>query len=74
MNSRYFIRGEILNRGGTAGTPSKLIITYRKGLEVIGWHTYPLTVPAVAPGQRQSFRQQLDNPPAGATDIVPSVE
>lgn len=74
VDGKYVVHGDILNRGGSAGTPTKLIVTYKKGNDVVGSSTYPLTLGAIAPGDRQSFSQTLDNPPPGATDIVPSVE
>ena len=74
VDGRYVVRGEIANTGGRAGTISKLVVTYKKGDEVLGTHTYPLVLGPIAAGDRLSFSQTLDNPPAGATDIVPSVE
>lgn len=74
VDGRFIVRGEIANRGGSAGSPSKLIVTFKKGSEVLDTRTYPLTLGPIAAGDRRSFSQPLDNPPAGATDIVPSVE
>ncbi len=74
VDGRYVVRGEIANHGGSAGSASKLVVTFKKGNDVLDTRTYPLTLGPIAPGDRQSFSQALDNPPAGATDIVPSVE
>jgi predicted Zn finger-like uncharacterized protein len=74
VDGRYVVRGEIANHGGTSGSISKLVVTFKKGNDVLGTRTYPLTLGPIAAGERKSFSQTLDNPPAGATDIVPSVE
>lgn len=74
VDGRYVVRGEIANTGGSAGTTSKLVVTYKKGDGVLGTRSYPLVLGPIAAGDRLSFSQTLDNPPAGATDIVPSVE
>ena len=74
VDGRYVVRGEVANTGGSPGTTRKLVVTYKNGDEVVGTRTYPLVLGPIAAGGRQSFSQTLDNPPAGATDIVPSVE
>jgi len=74
VDGRYVVRGEVTNAGGSPGTTRKLVVTYKKGDEVLGKRTYPLVLGPIAAGGRQRFSQTLDNPPAGATDIVPSVE
>lgn len=74
VDGRYVVRGEVANTGGSSGTTRKLVVTYKKGDEVLGTRTYPLALGPIAAGERRSFSQALDNPPAGATDIVPSVE
>lgn len=74
VDGRYVVHGEVANRGGSPGTTRKLVVTYKRGDEVVGTRTYPLVLGPIAAGARQSFSQTLDNPPAGATDIVPSVE
>ncbi|WIM14324.1 zinc-ribbon domain-containing protein [Enhydrobacter sp.] len=74
VDGRYVVRGEVTNVGGSPGTTSKLVVTYKKGDDVLGTRSYPLRLGPIAAGGRQSFSQTLDNPPAGATDIVPSVE
>jgi predicted Zn finger-like uncharacterized protein len=74
VDGRYIVRGEVTNTGGSPGTTRKLVVTYKRGDEVLGTRTYPLVLGPIAAGARQSFSQTLDNPPAGATDIVPSVE
>lgn len=74
VDGRYVVHGEIANVGGSPGTTSKLIVTYKKGDDVLGKRTYPLVLGPIAAGDRLSFSQTLDNPPAGATDIVPSIE
>jgi len=74
VDGRYVMRGEIANHGGSPGTTSKLTVVFKKGSDVLSTKTYPLTVGPIAPAGRQAFSQALDNPPPGATDIVPSVE
>ncbi|SJZ34819.1 MJ0042 family finger-like domain-containing protein [Enhydrobacter aerosaccus] len=74
VDGRYVVHGEITNRGGSAGSVSKLVVTFKKGSEILDTRTYPLALGPIAAGDRQSFSQALDNPPAGATDVVPSLE
>jgi predicted Zn finger-like uncharacterized protein len=74
VDGRYVVRGQIANHGGTPGSTSKLVITFKKGSDVLGTRTYPLTVGPIAAGDHMTFSQTLEDPPAGATDIVPSVE
>lgn len=74
VDGRYLVRGEVANTGGSPGTMRKLVVTYKKGDDVLGTRSYPLVLGPIAAGERLSFSQVLDNAPAGATDIVPSVE
>jgi hypothetical protein len=74
VDGRYVIHGEIINHGGTAGAPTKLTVQFKKGNDVLISRSYPLTLGPIAAGDRQAFSQVLDNPPPGATDIVPAVE
>lgn len=74
IDGRYVVRGEIVNTGGSAGTARRLVVTFKKGDDVLATRTYPLALGSIAAGERLSFSQTLDNSPAGATDIVPSVE
>lgn len=74
VDGRYVVRGEIANHGGTPGSTSKLVVTFKKGSDILGRRTYPLTLGPIAAGEHMTFSQTLEDPPAGATDIVPSVE
>ena len=74
IDGRYVVRGEIVNTGGSAGTARRLVVTFKKGDDVLATRSYPLALGSIAAGERLSFSQTLDNSPAGATDIVPSVE
>jgi predicted Zn finger-like uncharacterized protein len=74
VDGRYVVHGEIANHGGTPGSTSKLVVTFKKGGDVLGTRTYPLTLGPISAGEHMTFSQTLDDPPAGATDIVPSVE
>src|SRR5690349_12355888 len=73
VDGRYVVHGEIANHGGTPGSTRKLIVTFKKGSDVLGTRTYPLTLGPIAAGDHMTFSQTLEDPPAGATDIVPSV-
>jgi len=42
--------------------------------DVLGERSYSMVEGPIAPGARLGFRQTLDDPPAGTTDIVPAVE
>ena len=74
IDGRYVVRGEIVNTGGSAGTARRLVVTFKKGDDVLATRAYPLALGSIAAGERLSFSQTLENSPAGATDIVPSVE
>ena len=74
IDGRYVVRGEIVNTGGSPGTARRLVVTFKKGDDVLATRAYPLALGSIAAGERLSFSQTLENSPAGATDIVPSVE
>jgi predicted Zn finger-like uncharacterized protein len=74
VDGRYVVHGEIINSGGAPGTSSAVKFIFKKGSDVVGEKSYPQKLGPIAPGARLSFSQTLDEPPAGTTDIVPTVE
>jgi len=74
VDGRYVVRGEVANHGGTPGSTSKLVVTFKKGSDILGKRTYPLTLGPIAAGEHMTFSQTLEDPPSGTTDIVPAVE
>jgi predicted Zn finger-like uncharacterized protein len=74
IDGHYVVEGEIVNTGQAIGSTSTLKITFKKDEDVLGERSYALVEGPIAPGARLAFRQTLDDPPAGTTDIVPAVE
>ncbi len=74
VDGRYVVRGEIVNNGRATGSTSTLKLVFKKDNDVLGERSYSLIEGPIAPGDRLSFRQPLDEPPEGTTDIVPAIE
>jgi len=74
IDGHYVVQGEIVNNGRATGATSTLRLTFKKENDVLGERSYSLVRGPIAPGGRLSFRQTLDDPPSGTTDIVPAVE
>ncbi|MSP76478.1 MAG: hypothetical protein EXR12_10105 [Rhodospirillaceae bacterium] len=74
VDGRYVVQGDVVNTGRAPGSTSRLKLIFRKDSEVLGERAYPLVHGPIGPGGRVSFRQTLDDPPSGTTEIVPAVE
>ena len=74
VEGRYVVRGEVINHGTTAGSTSQLRVVFKRDDEVLGEKTFPMGEGPLKPGDRVTFSQVLEDPPAGTTDIVPVVE
>jgi len=74
VDGRYVVHGEVVNHGTTAGSTSQLRVTFKRNDDVLGDKTFPLVQGPLKPGDRATFSQVLEDPPAGTTDIVPVVE
>lgn len=74
VDGRYVVQGDVVNTGRAPGSTSRLKVTFRKDSDVLGERAYPLVHGPIGPGARASFRQTLDEPPSGTTEIVPTVE
>jgi len=74
IDGHYVVQGEIVNTGQASGTTSTLKLTFKKADDVLGERSYSMVEGPIAPGARLGFRQPLDDPPEGTTDIVPAVE
>jgi serine/threonine protein kinase len=74
VDNRFVLRGEIFNNSGVPASTTSLKLVFRKGGEVLGERTYPMVEGPVAPGGRLRFSRTLDSPPAGTTELVPTVE
>jgi predicted Zn finger-like uncharacterized protein len=74
VDSRYVLQGDVVNTGRAPGSTSRLKLIFRKDSDVLGERAYPLVQGPIGPGARASFRQTLDEPPTGTTEIVPAVE
>jgi predicted Zn finger-like uncharacterized protein len=74
-NGRYVISGEIVNKGKAEASIHALKLLFKKGTTILGERFYPLFAGPIQPGARLPFNQVMDNPPpAGTTDIVPTIE
>lgn len=74
VDGRYVVLGEVVNTGQAPGSTNRLRLIFRKDNDVLGERAYPLVQGPIGPGARLSFRQALDDPPSGTTEIVPAVE
>jgi len=74
IDGHYVVQGEIVNTGQAIGSTSTLKLTFKKDNDVLCQRSYALVEGPIAPGARLGFRQTLDDPPDGTTDIVPAVE
>ncbi len=74
VDGRYVVQGELVNTGTAPGSTSRLKLVFRAGNEILGERAMPLVEGPIAPGARLSFKLPLDEPPAGATNIIPTVD
>jgi len=74
VDGRYVVHGEVVNTGTAAGSTRALKLVFRAGGEILGELIMPLVEGPIAPGGRVSFRLPLDEPPAGTTNIIPSID
>jgi predicted Zn finger-like uncharacterized protein len=74
VDGRYVVTGQIVNSGTAAGSTRALRLTFRAGEQVVGERTVPLVEGPIAPGARARFSLPLDEPPAGTTNIVPTID
>jgi len=74
VDGHYVVRGEIVNKGKMEASIHALKLLFKMEAVVLGERFYPLFAGPIQPGARQAFSQILDDPPAGTTDIVPTVE
>jgi predicted Zn finger-like uncharacterized protein len=74
VDGRYVVLGEVVNTGQAPGSTNRLRLVFRKDNDVLGERAYPLVEGPIGPGARLSFRQALDDPPSGTTEIVPAIE
>ncbi len=74
VDGRYVVTGEVANSGNKAGTMQALKLTFRAGEQVVGQRIVPLVEGPIPPGGRTRFSLPLDDPPAGTTNIVPTID
>lgn len=74
VDGRYVVQGELINTGTAPGSTSRLKLVFRAGNEILAERALPLVEGPIAPGARMSFSLPLDEPPSGATNIVPTVD
>lgn len=74
VDGRYVVTGEIANSGTKPGTTQTLKLTFRAGEQVVGQRSMPLVEGPIPPGGRARFSLPLDDPPAGTTNIVPTID
>jgi predicted Zn finger-like uncharacterized protein len=67
--------GDIVNTSTAEVTPRRIRFTFKdKDRQPLGERAYDLKPDKIAPLGRQPFRQQVDDPPAGAVDVDVAVE
>jgi predicted Zn finger-like uncharacterized protein len=74
IDGRYIVLGELINTGTAPGSTRRLKLVFRAGEQVLAERAMPLIEGPIAPGARRSFTLPLDEPPSGATNIVPTVD
>ena len=74
IDGRYVVLGELINTGTAAGSTRRLKLVFRAGDQVLAERAMPLIEGPIAPGARRRFSLPLDEPPSGATNIVPTVD
>lgn len=74
VDGRYIVLGELINTGTAPGSTRRLKLVFRAGEQVLAERAMPLVEGPIAPGARKSFSLPLDEPPSGATNIVPTVD
>lgn len=74
IDGRYVVLGELINTGTAPGSTRRLKLVFRAGEQVLAERAMPLVEGPIAPGARRSFSLSLDEPPSGATNIVPTVD
>lgn len=74
IDGRYVVLGELINTGTAPGSTRRLKLVFRAGKQVLAERAMPLIEGPIAPGARRSFSLPLDEPPSGATNIVPTVD
>ncbi len=75
IEGRYVLTGEIVNRGSAPGTPHAMQLVFRAADDsVLGERTLALAPEALAPGARTRFALPLDEPPAGTSTLLPTIE
>lgn len=74
VDGRYVVQGELVNTGTAPGSTSRLKLVFRAGNEILAERAMPMVEGPIAPGARMSFKLPLDEPPAGATNIIPTVD
>lgn len=74
VDGRFVVHGEVVNRGGTTAVPTALKVVFRDDGKILGERSYALVEKPILPGRRARISQVLDEPPAGATNIIPTIE
>jgi len=74
IDGRYIVLGELINTGTAPGSTRRLKLVYRAGDQVLAERAMVLVEGPIAPGARMRFSLPLDEPPSGATNIVPTVD
>jgi predicted Zn finger-like uncharacterized protein len=74
VDGRYVVLGELVNTGTAPGSTRQLKVVFRAGEQVLAERAMPLVEGPIAPGARRSFSLPLDEPPSGATNVVPTVD
>jgi hypothetical protein len=74
VDGHFVVRGQLVNNGRAPGSTTLLRLTFKRNEDVLGERSFPMVEGPLPPGGRATFSQLIENPPAGTTDIEPSVE
>lgn len=74
VDGHFVVRGQLVNNGRAPGSTTLLRLTFKHNEDVLGERSFPMVEGPLPPGGRATFSQLIENPPAGTTDIEPSVE
>jgi predicted Zn finger-like uncharacterized protein len=74
VDGHFVVRGQLVSNGRAPGSTTLLRITFKRDADILGERSFQMVQGPLPPGGRTAFSQVIENPPAGTTDIEPSVE
>lgn len=74
VDGTHVIHVRMVNTGMKEGWARALKLTFKKDGKVIGGWSYPRAFGPIAPGADFEYSQEINDPPEGTTEIIPSLE